>query len=178
MLWSNLRALLGRSLLVLFFVSLAGLAAAMDDALLGRWAYKAGSCEEDMTFKIAKDGLSGAEFYCAPQRIRREKGGWKIQFSCSGEGNEYVLRVHWRLLKNGRLRETSGGKTKDYTRCSAGSDTPLDPANPYSSPSKCVACFNEAQQLTKSVGGYCPAACAPVFETMVCDSKGICRLPD
>jgi hypothetical protein len=169
-------------LLSTFLVLLLALPAmpsmAMDEALLGRWARAGGSCEEDMTIKIARDGLSGSEYFCAPKGIKRDKGGWKINFSCSAEGEAYTLRAHWRLLKNGQLREVIDGKTAHYDRCSALDEVLLDPANPYTAPSRCVSCFNEAQSLGRSVGGYCPAACGPAFEAMVCDSSGICRLPD
>ena len=174
----NAWPILARSILVVLLASLAAPAAAMDKTLLGRWGQVGGSCEEDMTFKIAADGLSGVEYFCAPKRIKRDKGGWRINFACSGEGSAYALRVHWRLLKSGQLREVIGTKTTHYARCSALDEALLDPGNPYTAPSRCVACFNEAQSLAKSVGGYCPTACVPVFGTMLCDSGGICRLPD
>lgn len=151
---------------------------AMDDALLGRWGFAGGSCAEDMTINIAKDGISGTEYFCASKRIKRNKGGWTIDFSCSAEEERYAYRAHLRLLKNGELREVVDGKTTLYQLCSGPNEALLDPTNPYTAPSRCVACFNEAHSLGKSVGGYCPAACAPVMQTMVCDSGGICRLPD
>jgi hypothetical protein len=98
--------------------------------------------------------------------------------ACSAEGTSYSLQLRWRLLKNGNLRETIDGKTAEYARCTKRAAKQSNQSNPDSFAAECVACFNEAQQLVKSVGGYCRPDCVPVFETMTCDSKGICHLPN
>ena len=69
-----------RLLLVLLLLVPAAPLMAMDDALLGRWAYAGGSCEEDMTIKIAKDGVSGTEYFCATKRIKRNKADGRSTF--------------------------------------------------------------------------------------------------
>jgi hypothetical protein len=62
--------------------------------------------------------MSGREFAFKTTRSSHDKNGWRLRLSCSGEGDKYTLDVRWRVLKNGRLRETIKGKTVEYERCS------------------------------------------------------------
>ena len=176
MFWSKLHALAAGLFLAIALCGLtASSAAAIDSAYLGTWARSGAKCEDDRVMYITRDGLSGHEWGCTTNRAKREKSGWSLRLSCSAEGTDYALRLHWRLLKNGRLRETIDGKVREYSRCSTRAATE---SQPESFAAQCVACFNEAQQLVRSVGGYCPPDCVPVFSTMVCDSSGICHLPN
>lgn len=174
----NMRSSLAVGLVLALAVVLAMAmpSSAFDRNYVGAWSATA-RCDDDMTDRITRDGWSGTEFSCKTLRSKREKGGWRVNFTCAAEGENYAISVHWRLLKNGRLRQSiAGRKTVDFFRCE-----PAAARNSQSSDfaQRCLACFNEAQQLGRSVGGFCRPDCADVFMTMVCDSKGTdCKLPD
>ncbi len=149
---------------------------ALDKKYLGSWSTSA-KCEEDMIVHIKRDEYSGTEFHCRALRSKREKGGWRADFSCAAEGEEYALSVHWMLTKNGRLKQAiDGRRVVEMRRCSPAVTRSSQPSN---FAQECMSCFNEAQQLGRSVGGFCRPNCADVFMTMVCDSKGSnCSLPN
>lgn len=164
-----------RSLLILLLLMPALPSRAMDEALFGVWGRTSGTCDEDMVITIARDGLSGMEFFCTAKRSKREKSGWRVQFACAEEGRDYALRVHWRLLKNGTLREVIDGKTREYKRCDR--NAPASKTKPKTFAEQCVACYNEAFQLGRSVGGRCRPECLDV--RMNCDEQtGMCKVAD
>lgn len=183
---SSLRSIAAMvALAPLALTSMVSVSAAIDQAYLGEWAQSGETCDGDRTFRITKGGMSGREFACRTTRSSQSNSGWKFRMACTGEGNEYVLNLRWLLLKSGRLRETIDGKTLEYRRCSGGSEqseaagknTPFGRTGTKEFARKCVACFNDAQQMGRSVGGYCPSDCVDVFSTeMVCDNQGHCRL--
>ena len=157
---------------------------AIEDVYFGTWSKIAGKCDPDEVIQITKEGVSGNEYACKTTRSSRDKNGWNLRMSCDGEGYNWTLNLRWRLLKSGRLRETAKGKTVEYTRCTAVAgpqsqstmDTPFGRLTPREFTLKCVECFNDAQQMNRSVGGYCPPDCVPVFsEQMICDNQGRCR---
>jgi hypothetical protein len=180
-------AVLVRLLLSLVASMLMATAAkAIDGAYVGIWTRSGGKCEFDEAFRITREGIAGHEYVCTTTRSSRDKNGWSVRLSCSGEGNQYTLDLRWRLLKNGRLRETINGKTGEYVRCASitGSqseaevrDTPFGRITPREFARQCVSCFNDAQQMGRSVGGYCPPDCVDIFSNnMVCGNDGRCRL--
>jgi hypothetical protein len=161
------------------FLVMLGMAAspafAIDGKILGSWSASP-KCEDDMTVHIKRNEYSGVEFACRILKTKRDKGGWRATLRCTGEGEEYSQSVHWRMLKNGRLRQSIDGRTIEMRRCSQAAKV-NSPANDFAN--KCVACFNEAQELGRSVGGFCWPDCTDVFTTMICDSKGTnCHLPN
>lgn len=147
---------------------------ALDEGYLGTWSRNGGVCGTDSWMHIGENGLAGHEFACSTKRSKWDGKSWRVTFACSAEGSDYTLQVRWRLLKDGRLRETIDGTVRDYKRCSAAEDKPA----PKNFAEQCVSCFNEAQEMIRSVGGYCPPECADTFGNMECDSKGVCGLPD
>lgn len=151
-------------------------ALAVDSKIFGSWSASP-KCEDDMTVHIKRNEYSGVEFVCSFARTRPERGGWRVTLDCTGEGENYTLDVRWRMLKNGRLQQSiAGRRTIEMRRCSAATKA-QSPASDFAK--QCVACFNEAQELGRSVGGFCWPDCADVFATMVCSSEGTgCRLPD
>lgn len=159
-------------------------ASAIDAAYIGTWSRSADKCDLDEVFRITRQGMSGHEFACTTTRSSRDGNGWSLRLACSGEGNKYNLDLRWQLLENGRLRETGKGKVVEYARCPGSAKPPSQPAlmdTPFGRVTqeefarKCVGCFNEAQGMGRSVGGYCSVGCVDVFSTMVCDNRGRCR---
>jgi len=177
-------ALMRASLVLGILLSTAVTSSAIDTAYLGTWSRSADKCEFDDVFRITRQGMSGHEFACKTTRSSRSENGWSLRLACSEEGNTYTLDVRWQLLENGRLRQTSKGKVTEYARCAGSAtprsqpalmDTPFGRVTQQEFARKCVGCFNEAQGMGRSVGGYCPVGCVDVFSTMVCDNRGQCR---
>ena len=91
---------------------------ALDNNYVGSWSASP-KCEDDMTIRITHKEYSGIEFGCRLLKSTRENGGWRAKFSCAGEGEEYSLSIHWKILKNGRLRQSiAGRRTVEMGRCS------------------------------------------------------------
>lgn len=165
-------AILGILLAIAVSGLLASAAPAMDKAYLGTWSQDGSDCNTGKSIHIATTGFGGRDFACAPHRVTREKGGWRGRYACNDGRKRYKLDVRWRLLKDGRLRETIAGKVRDYARCAqVAADSP-----PKSFAEQCLACFIDARTQGRSVGGYCPSDCADT--PIECDASGRCRLPD
>lgn len=179
-------ALVRLSFLLAAWASMASTSGAIDADYIGEWSPKGGVCEFDELFSITRDGMTGQEFACTTKRSGRSMHGWILQLECSAEGGNYTLNISWRLLKNGRLRQTIKAKTLEFRRClaikgqqseAAKMDTPFGRVTSEEFAGKCVECFNDAQQMGRSVGGYCPGDCVDIFSTrMVCDDKGLCKV--
>ena len=43
---------------------------------------------------------------------------------------------------------------------------------------ECIKCQSEAEEIGRSVGGYCPSDCGYVYAKEICDSKGRCQPGD
>lgn len=93
------------------------IAFAVDDKILGSWSASP-RCEDDMTVHIKRNEYSGVEFVCSILKTKRDKGGWRATLRCTGEGEEYSQNIHWRMLENGRLRQSIAGRsTVEMRRC-------------------------------------------------------------
>lgn len=106
------------SAFALIFSSMAGQALAIDSNIVGSWSASP-KCDDDMIVHIKRNEYSGWEFHCRVLKSKRENGGWSVSLGCDGEGESYSRSIHWRLLKNGRLRHSvAGQKPVEMRRCS------------------------------------------------------------
>jgi hypothetical protein len=112
---------------------------AFDSSYIGAWTPEPGKCDFGgaWPFRITAKGLEGHELSCRTKRARRDGGGWSVQLTCAGEGETSTLKLHWQILPDGRLRETSKGKVANFVRCSAQSafaqQRPETPRHPVDS---------------------------------------------
>ena len=175
-------------LLLVSFVMISP-ASAIDKSYLGDWSVSP-TCMDDEILTITPKGTSGIEHLCTTTKSSKGKKGWTLTMKCVGEGEHYTMNTTFLLLKNGRLRQTTKGrKVIEHQRCSGGQsaapltsagteagnklDTPWGRITQKQFANKCVECFNEAQTLRRSVGGYCPPNCAEI--EMTCDNQGVCH---
>jgi hypothetical protein len=93
---------------------------AFDRTFLGTWALDAATCasaDDTVRFTVTPKKLEGREIVCTLKRASPASPGWRMQYSCVGEGNGYTLDLKWHLGANGHLLEQAEGKTREYMRC-------------------------------------------------------------
>lgn len=111
------KAFLMLAVLSAIFWTAAFPAQAVDKSIIGSWSASP-KCEADMTVHIRRKEFEGVDQVCSFRRVKREKSGWRVTLRCVGGGEDYSMDVHWRLLKNGRLRQSADGlRTIEMRRC-------------------------------------------------------------
>jgi hypothetical protein len=92
---------------------------AIDPAYLGFRAPSPAACRTDdrTAFRITPKGISSYEEQCEIKQASSDGAEWLVCLSCASEGYDSTIILRWRLMPNGRLRETQKGWTSEYIRC-------------------------------------------------------------